>query len=86
MASDNIELTTSNCPECGAEKQVTVSISSSCRECGLDCMYIKYEIPTERIKSVLSAIFKELDKNGLQPAEGVTGINSYEELMKRLNP
>jgi hypothetical protein len=86
MGSDTIELTGSDCPECGKEKNVSVSIISTCRECGLDALFLKYEIPGDKIESVLSAIFQVLDKNGLHPAEGVTGINTFEELVKRLNP
>ena len=86
MGPQNIELTGSECPQCGEEKNVAVSITSSCRECGLDSLYMKYEIPGGKIKNVLLAIFRVLDMNGLQPAEGVTGIDSFEELMKRLNP
>ncbi len=86
MVSDNMELTGSICPQCGEAKQVAVSISSSCRECGLDSLFMKYEIPGDKIKAVLTAIFQVLDQNGLHPLEGVAGINSYDELVKRLNP
>jgi hypothetical protein len=86
MGQDSIELTVSACPQCGEEKSVAVSISSSCKECGLDSLYVKYEIPGDKIREVLSAIFRLLDTNDLHPAEGVTGIDTIEELLQRLNP
>ncbi len=85
MGQDKLELTGSSCPECGAEKLVAVSIFSSCKECGLDSLFMKYEIPGEKIKDVLSEIFRVLDRNGLSQVAGVSGINSFEELEKRLN-
>ncbi len=86
MTIDNVELIGSVCPQCGEEKHVAVSISSSCRECGLDSLFMKYEIPGDKIKDVLAAVFQVLDQNGLHPVGGVAGINTFEELVKRLNP
>ncbi len=85
MGQDKLELTGSNCPQCGAEKLVAVSIFSSCKECGLDSLFMKYEIPADKIWDVLSEVFQVLDKNGLSQVEGVSGINTLEELEKRFN-
>ncbi|HTP66821.1 MAG TPA: hypothetical protein VMJ66_15625 [Geobacteraceae bacterium] len=85
MGSEDVELTGSECPECGEDKLVAVAISSICRECGLDSLFLKYEIPGDKVRDVLADIFRVLDRNGLRPMDGVTGINNFEELEKRLN-
>ncbi len=85
MASGNMVLIGSKCPECGEEKPVTVSVFSSCKECGLDSLFLKYEIRPDKIKDVLSDIFHVLDTNGLRPVKGEAGINTFEELENRLN-
>lgn len=85
MGPEIIELTGSECPECGKQKNVAVSISSRCRECGLDSLFMKYEIPAEKIEGALSAILRVLDMNGLLPVESAQGIDTFDELIKRLN-
>ena len=85
MGPETMELTGSICPECGEEKLVAVLISSICRECGLDSLFMKYEIPGDKIREVLSDIFQVLDRYQLHPVEGLSGINTLEELEKRLN-
>ncbi len=86
MGSGKLELTGSICQRCGEQKQVAIAVSSSCRECGLDSLFMKYEIPGDKIKAVLVAIFQVLDQNDLHPVEGMAGISTFDELVKRLNP
>jgi hypothetical protein len=84
MGLESVELIRSACQECGEEKLVAISVSSYCKECGLDSLYLKYEIPKEKVNDVFSAIFRILDGNGLIPVESEIGIISYDELMKRM--
>jgi uncharacterized OB-fold protein len=84
MGDKSIELIGSDCQECGEEKFVAVSIASYCKECGLDSLLLKYEIPKEKVKDIFLAIFRILDGNELKPIESEIGIITYEELMKRL--
>ena len=79
-----MELLKSDCIECSTAKSTSVSLATFCRECGLDELELRYEIPGEKFDEVMRDILMILDFHQLRPVAGMNEIPTYEELQRRL--